>query len=91
MAILTIPLENEQGRILGYGFTSNTNVPAHILQAGFQRVISNDRCLETFPNIQLPHKFCAMDNIENANICQGDTGGGFITFFEGTPILVSIF
>ncbi|XP_055626873.1 chymotrypsin-like [Toxorhynchites rutilus septentrionalis] len=85
-----LPVENEEGTIVGFGFTSSSSTTrADYLMHSFQRVVNHNRCLQFFP-VQSPYQFCAEDNIERSNVCNGDLGAGFVTIERGRPILTGI-
>lgn len=84
-----LPLPNEQGIILGFGWTASGNVQASQLQVAFVRVIPDDQCQNVIA-VSFPNHFCAFDAIIPANICQGDLGGGFLTTYRNREILVGL-
>lgn len=84
-----LPLANEQGAIVGFGWTGSDGVQANQLQAGFVRVLPDDQCQHIIA-VSFPNHFCAHDAIVPANICQGDLGGGFLTHYRHKLILVGI-
>lgn len=87
---LDLPFQNEQGMILGFGFTDGvTNQPADNLRYGYVRVQPNNFCTSIF-HIVIPNHFCATDNRFPVNICNGDIGGGFTTFYRSEEILVGV-
>ncbi|XP_055542178.1 chymotrypsin-like [Wyeomyia smithii] len=82
---LRLPLENEQGYVVGYG---NNRIPgpnSYLLQ-GFQRVNSETRCKQ-FYQVQ-SDRFCAEDALVNA--CNGDIGAGFVVHINNQQILTGI-
>ncbi|XP_062543399.1 chymotrypsin-like [Armigeres subalbatus] len=85
-----LPLENEQGFVVGFGFTNaaSTSQSATLVRS-YPRVTANLRC-QQFYAITLPLHFCAENNIELSNICNGDLGAGFITDVRGTPTVTGI-
>ncbi|XP_055697573.1 vitamin K-dependent protein C-like [Phlebotomus papatasi] len=87
---LDLPFQNEQGMILGFGFTDGvTNQPADNLRYGYVRVQPDNFCTSIF-HIVIPNHFCATDNRFPVNICNGDIGGGFTTFYRSEEILVGV-
>lgn len=85
-----LPLENEQGIILGFGWTSSAeNVQSNQLRVAFVRVIPDATC-QPLMAISFPNHFCAFDNVSPANICQGDLGGGLLTHYRGQLTLVGL-
>lgn len=84
-----LPLVNEQGIIVGFGWTGNEAVQSHVLQAGFVRVTPDDHCLNVIA-VSFPNHFCAFDSFVPANICQGDVGGGFLSTYRQRLILVGL-
>ncbi|XP_062565772.1 vitamin K-dependent protein C-like [Armigeres subalbatus] len=81
-----LPYENEQGSIVGFGFTTELSTgQASFLKRAFQRVVANTRC-----SITNPQAFCAEDADRATNICVGDIGAGFITEVRGQPTLTGI-
>lgn len=85
-----LPYDNEQGAILGFGFSSNNNLRNDFLQLAYQRVISNVRCITFYPQIHFPQFFCAEDGQARGNICNGDLGGAFTTTYRRQEILTGI-
>lgn len=87
---LILPYQNEQGTIQGFGFTSGTvNLPADNLRYGYVRVQADSFCTSVF-QIVVPNHFCASDNRNPVNLCNGDVGGGFTVYYRSEPILVGI-
>ncbi|XP_062550550.1 chymotrypsin-like [Armigeres subalbatus] len=85
-----LPLENEQGSVVGFGFTSVTSVaPSVNLLRAYLRVTNNLRC-QQFYQITLPQHFCAENTVEFSNICNGDIGAGFVTDVGGTQTVTGI-
>ncbi|XP_053683489.1 collagenase-like [Sabethes cyaneus] len=86
-----LPLENEQGTIVGFGFTTAQSTgQSSTLMRSFQRVINDVRCQQLYQNIILPNHFCAEDTVEMSNICSGDVGAGFVTEVRGNPMLTGV-
>ncbi|KXJ73175.1 trypsin-1 [Aedes albopictus] len=84
------PLENEEGTIVSYGYTTPNSIDhTDVLMRTFQRVIGDDDCEELYQN-QLPEHFCARDNARLSNMCLGDVGAGFVTFVHGRPTVTGI-
>ncbi|XP_050095703.1 chymotrypsin BI-like [Anopheles aquasalis] len=72
-----MPMENEEGMVVGFGFTSSSDQgQAAFLKTAYQRVIGDNRCSGTY-QIQLPNHFCAEDTTHRGNVCNGDLGAGF--------------
>ncbi|XP_058460004.1 brachyurin-like [Malaya genurostris] len=87
---LVLPLENEQGTIVGFGFTSAASTTrADFLIRSFQRVIADARCQQVY-QITLPNHFCAEDTVETSNVCNGDIGAGFVTNVRGNAMLTGV-
>jgi len=84
-----LPLQNEQGSIIGFGGTSSTSTSAERLQRGHQRVIDTARC-GAFFGVNNESFFCGEDPINLSNICNQDIGGGFVVSFNGVDTLVGI-
>ncbi|XP_055626872.1 collagenase-like [Toxorhynchites rutilus septentrionalis] len=85
-----LPLENEEGLIVGFGFTSGSSTTrSDFLLRSFQRVTSNNRC-QQFYQITVPNHFCGEDNIERSNVCNGDMGAAFVTSERGRLFAVGI-
>ncbi|XP_019561140.2 brachyurin-like [Aedes albopictus] len=84
------PFENEQGTIVGFGFTdlAATVRPSYLMRAT-QRVISNTRCQQYY-QITVPSQFCAEDVVERSNVCNGDLGAGFISSINGQQTVTGI-
>ncbi|XP_052873294.1 collagenase-like [Anopheles cruzii] len=84
------PYENEEGKIVGFGFNSvNGQVNADFLMLSYQRVIGDSRCSGIF-QITLPYHFCAEDTLYRSNICNGDLGAGFIILDQRVETLVGV-
>ncbi|XP_021698500.1 chymotrypsin-like [Aedes aegypti] len=85
-----LPLDNEQGTVVGYGFTTSTSTTrSDYLMRSFQRVTLSNRC-QQFYQITLPQHFCAENTIDYSNICNGDLGAGFVTDVRGVPTVTGI-
>ncbi|XP_053683487.1 brachyurin-like [Sabethes cyaneus] len=85
-----LPLENEQGTIVGFGLTSSQSTArSDILIRSFQRVTAGVRCQQYYL-ITIPNHFCAEDTTEISNICNGDIGAGFATYSGNSPLLTGI-
>ncbi|XP_062560565.1 chymotrypsin-like [Armigeres subalbatus] len=85
-----LPLENEQGTIVGFGFTSeDVHTQSDVLWGSFQRVIDDANC-QRFYTITLPRHFCATDNVDSSNVCNGEIGAGFITDVRGLPTVTGV-
>lgn len=85
---LTLPWENEQGTIVGFGGTPSINSPT--LQAAFKRVVSPALCLARWPTVALAQQFCSEDSRIRSDVCNGDLGGGFTVLTRGQEVLVGI-
>ncbi|XP_055599188.1 brachyurin-like [Uranotaenia lowii] len=89
-AAVQLPLENEEGSIVGFGFTTGTSTTRHdFLVRSFQRVTTNARCQGVF-QITIPNHFCGEDNIERSNVCNGDIGAGFVVNERGRHVLAGV-
>ncbi|CAO1422651.1 unnamed protein product [Diamesa hyperborea] len=84
----TLPWENEQGLIVGFGGTPAINTPT--LQAAFKRVVSPAMCLARWPTAALAQQFCSEDSRLRSDVCNGDLGGGFTVLTRGHEVLVGI-
>lgn len=84
-----LPLVNEQGIILGFGWTGADAVQSNQLQVAFVRVIPDDQC-QNIIAVSFPNHFCARDDIVPANICQGDLGGGFLNHYRNQVIITGL-
>lgn len=85
-----MPLVNEQGIIVGFGWTGpEAAVQSNTLQEAFVRVIPDEVC-QNIIQVSFPMHFCASDHKVPANICQGDLGGGFLTHYRNRLILTGI-
>ncbi|XP_055529543.1 collagenase-like [Wyeomyia smithii] len=85
-----LPLENEEGSIVGFGFTTATTISrSDFLIRSYQRVTTISRC-QQFYQITVPNHFCGEDNVELSNICNGDIGAGFVTIVRGNAMLTGI-
>ncbi|XP_037049790.1 transmembrane protease serine 11G-like [Bradysia coprophila] len=85
----TLPFENEQGSMIGFGGSSATSVSVERLQRGHQRVTEGARCTAFF-GVNSNNFFCGEDPIYQSNICNQDIGGGFSVSFNGVDTLVGI-
>jgi hypothetical protein len=88
---VVLPLENEQGTIVGFGGASNQQ-PTMInnLMASFQRTMPNTeaQCLQIISN-DVARAYCARDDHTPAsNLCWGDQGAGFTIFQRNREVLV---
>lgn len=83
-----LPKENEQGTIVGFGWTDSERKEPALLQRSFQRVINDTECEKSFI-VSAPLHFCARD-AENSNVCYGDLGGGLVLEHRGERTLVGI-
>ena len=78
-----MPLDNEQGIIVGFGHAyEGSTQPSSLLQQIYKRVLPNERCTSVFV-LTVPNHFCAMDETQFGNICNGDIGGAFVTTYRG--------
>nr|XP_019525479.2 chymotrypsin-like [Aedes albopictus] len=85
-----LPLDNEQGTVVGYGYTSSISTTrSDYLMVSYQRVTVSNRC-QQFYQITLPQHFCAENTIDYSNICNGDLGAGLVTDVRGTPTVTGI-
>lgn len=84
-----LPLENEQGTVLGFGgFPVLPN--SENLQAAFMRATGSVHCQTRHPNYNLQQHFCAEDVRLRSDICVGDIGGPLIVLQRGEELLVGI-
>ncbi|XP_053683488.1 collagenase-like [Sabethes cyaneus] len=87
---LQLPLENEEGAIHGFGFTTAASpIRSDFLMRSFQRVTSSNVCQQYYQVI-IPNHFCAEDTVEQSNLCFGDLGAGFVTYVRGSPTLTGV-
>uniref|UniRef100_A0A182Q0V4 Peptidase S1 domain-containing protein n=1 Tax=Anopheles farauti TaxID=69004 RepID=A0A182Q0V4_9DIPT len=85
-----LPYENEEGMVVGFGFnTIGGDVRSDFLKVGFQRVISDSRCIG-FYQITLPNHYCAEDGLQRSNVCNGDLGAGFVVSDRRIDTLVGV-
>ncbi|EAU76229.2 AGAP004740-PA [Anopheles gambiae str. PEST] len=85
-----LPYENEEGMIVGFGFNSvGGQVRSDFLKVGYQRVISDSRCVGIY-QITLPNHFCAEDSVMRSNVCNGDLGAGFVVSDRRIDTLVGV-
>ena len=84
-----LPMVNEQGTIIGFGWTSDAGQQATTLQAAFVRVIPDTEC-QNLIVVSFPNHFCAVDRTVPSNICQGDLGGGFLTHHRNQLVLTGL-
>ncbi|XP_019561146.3 inactive CLIP domain-containing serine protease A8-like [Aedes albopictus] len=83
------PFENEQGTIVGFGFTdAAATVKPNYLMRAYQRV-TNDIDCQIYP-VTAPNHFCAKDIVEGGNLCNGDLGAGFITDVHGQQTITGV-
>ncbi|KFB43480.1 AGAP004740-PA-like protein [Anopheles sinensis] len=86
----TLPYENEEGMVVGFGFnTVNGQVRSDFLKVGYQRVIGDSRCVGIY-QITLPNHFCAEDTLQRSNVCNGDLGAGLVVSERRVETLVGI-
>ncbi|KAJ6635199.1 Collagenase [Pseudolycoriella hygida] len=84
-----IPLENEQGSMIGFGGTGGTSTSVERLQRGHQRVVDEARCNFVF-GVDNINFFCGEDSVSRSNICNQDIGGGFVVSYNGVDTLMGI-
>ncbi|XP_055529538.1 collagenase-like [Wyeomyia smithii] len=85
-----LPLENEEGSIVGFGFTTATTTgQAPYLMRSYQRVTTVTLCQQHY-QITVPNQFCGQDTVGSSNICNGDVGAGFVTIVRGNAMLTGI-
>lgn len=64
-----LPLENEQGYIVGHGPASHQSGAAQErLQGAYQRIVSHQRCLQSYPASNAVQNFCGEDERLRSNI-----------------------
>lgn len=88
-----MPPANQQVTITGFGFTNSAGtVVANILQRATKTVLTDAACQQAFPHLatHLASNFCAIDLVNQANICGGDEGGAVVLFRLGNPLLAGI-
>jgi hypothetical protein len=86
---MILPLENEEGFFVGYGYTAINSGGTNFLKRGYQRVTSNTICSAWFI-INNQHSFCALDNVEFANGCNGDVGNPFVVQYRRENLLSGV-
>ncbi|KXJ73174.1 hypothetical protein RP20_CCG016336 [Aedes albopictus] len=87
-----LPLENEEGTILGFGFTTTASMDrSDFLMAAFQRVTADTLCQNMYHVETLQH-FCAVeDNASRfSSVCVRDVGAGFATYVRDRLTLTGI-
>lgn len=88
-----IPVATTAVSISGFGFTNSAGtVVANILQRANKVVLTDAACQTAFPHLatHLATNFCAVDAVNNANICGGDEGGAVAIFRLGNAILTGL-
>ena len=85
----TLPWENEQGTVVGFG-GSPINGTSLILEVAFKRVVSQSSCILRWSNAILAQHFCSEDVRLRSDICAGDLGSGFTVLNHGREVLVGI-
>ncbi|CAO1436280.1 unnamed protein product [Diamesa serratosioi] len=85
---LTLPFDNEQGLVVGFGGTPAANSP--ILEAAFKRVVPHASCLSRWSAATIVQQFCSEDNRLRSDICVSDLGSGFTVLRRGHNELVGI-
>lgn len=85
-----LPYANEQGWIVGFGWTDPAGLETNFLQATFKRVTNDTRCTQTFNQAVVTNHFCTFDETHSTNICFGDLGAGFVTNYRGIATLVGM-
>lgn len=86
---LVLPYENEEGFFTGFGVSVQGGQPANFIQRGYQRAIGNTRCT-TFFNLNTLSAFCAEDEAERSNACDGDVGNPFVLNYRRQEVLVGL-
>ncbi|XP_052872690.1 collagenase-like [Anopheles cruzii] len=87
---INLPLENEEGNIVGFGFHAvQAEQRSDFLKIGYQRMIADTRCTATYV-ITPPYHFCAEDITHRANVCNGDLGAGFVVLDRRVDTLVGV-
>ncbi|KXJ79070.1 hypothetical protein RP20_CCG002557 [Aedes albopictus] len=87
-----LPLENEEGTILGFGFTTTASMDqSDFLMAAYQRVTTDNLCQNLY-HVETPEHFCAVgDNASRfSSVCVRDVGAGFATYVRGRLTLTGI-
>uniref|UniRef100_A0A182TEG5 Peptidase S1 domain-containing protein n=1 Tax=Anopheles melas TaxID=34690 RepID=A0A182TEG5_9DIPT len=69
--------------------TTPGQVRSDFLKVGYQRVISDSRCVGIY-QITLPNHFCAEDSVMRSNVCNGDLGAGFVVSDRRIDTLVGV-
>lgn len=87
---LILPLENEEGQVAGFGFqTLGGTGPNNFLYRGYQRTTTAARCLSWYLWSN-DFGFCAEDDVEGSNGCQGDIGNPFVISYRRQDMLVGL-
>ncbi|KXJ72334.1 hypothetical protein RP20_CCG018344 [Aedes albopictus] len=87
-----LPLRNEEGTILGFGFTSTASMDrSDFLMAAYQRVTTDNLCQNLY-HVETPQHFCAVEDnaLRFSHVCVRDVGAGFATYARGRLTLTGI-
>lgn len=86
---MSLPLENEEGNFVGFGYTALNSGASQFLKRAHQRVTSNAICTAFFI-VNTQNSFCALDNVEFANGCNGDVGNPYVVQYRRENMLVGV-
>jgi hypothetical protein len=86
---MSLPLENEEGFFVGFGYSTLTSGGSQFLKRGYQRVTSNTLCVAWFA-VNLQQVFCGIDNVEFANGCSGDVGNPLVVQYRRENLLTGV-
>lgn len=84
--------ENVVAFAMGFGITKDNGQVSTRLQYAAMRTLPSDVCRRVFPFMYWSHVIiCAHDEINYQSVCKGDSGGPFVSSFDGTLIGVTSF
>lgn len=87
----SIPRINQEGEVVGFGITNQTDLPAPntYLQKSYFIVTNVTDCPYTNFEQHARYNFCARDTFLRSQLCHGDTGTAFVVSHRGVDMLVS--
>lgn len=86
---LVLPLENEEGFFVGFGYETVNSGATDFMKRGYHRVTSATTCSSWFL-VNNENQFCGMDPVERANGCSGDVGNPFVVQYRREDLLVGV-
>lgn len=86
---VALPLENEEGFFVGFGYETVNSGATAFLKRGYHRITSETIC-SAFFLVNNANQFCGMDNVERANGCAGDVGNQLVVQYRREEILVGV-